>query len=103
MKKSLIAMCVSVLVFFAYDNAFAEWWKIWGKEEVRKTQKRVFDLDGFRAGSWNEDECRKYCGIFDENVDVYLNSGWHVVTSSQKEKVKADNCICIGMEYVIEK
>lgn len=76
----------------------------------RHQQKVIFTVHSIKIypAIYNSD-CQKACSPISDSIDNYLNSGWHVVSSSPKEQVvdvppyTTTACQCVGTEYIIEK
>lgn len=75
-------------------------------------QKRIFNVESINYGPvTGSSVCNMMCSnTSNESVDIFINKGWEVVSSSPKEIVAMDKhinssewCMCIGTEYLIKK
>jgi hypothetical protein len=88
MKKLLIITIVLLSVF-----SFS----------CKKEQKVIFVADSISFKSGYSFYCQEDCKKVSESLEDYLNDGWKITSSIQKNKNIDNTCTCIGSEYIIEK
>lgn len=71
-------------------------------------QKIIFCVSYYSARGYSTIVCNKLCAKYACNINLYLKSGWRIVSSSRKEIIEVpfdvwNGCKCVGTEYVLEK